>query len=57
MLHWSGEAEGSDWRTPAERDPCVRPPGQNRVLPHTEKGSAVTQRILQVLQRHFAAVS
>lgn len=57
MLHWSGEVEGSDWRTLAERDPPFRDPGENKVLPHFEKSPAVAQRLLQIFQRHLTSVS
>ncbi len=57
MLHRSGEAEGSDWRTPAEWAPCVRHRGENKVLPHTEESPAVTQRLLQVFKGHVTSVS
>lgn len=57
MLHRSGEAEGSDWRAPAERDPRFRDPGENKVLPHLEESTAVAQRLLQIFKGHFASVS
>ena len=57
MLHRSGEAEGSDWGAPAERDPRLRPPGENKGLPHAEKSPAVTQRLLQIFKGHLTAVS
>lgn len=57
MLHWSGETEGSDWRTSAEWTPSFRDSGEDKVLPHPEKSTAVTQRLLQIFKGHFTSVS
>lgn len=57
MLYRGGEAEGSDWRAPAEWTSCCGAPGENKVLPDAEESSAVTQRLFQVFQGHFTAVS
>ena len=57
MQQRSGEAEGSDWRTPAEWDSHFRHHGENKVPAHTEESPAVTQRLLQILKGHFTSVS
>lgn len=57
MLHRGGEAEGPDRRTPAERPPRRRDPGEDKVPAHPAQSPADAQRLLQVFPGHPAPVS
>lgn len=57
MLHRGGEAEGPDRRTPAERPPSRRDPGEDKVPAHPAQSPADAQRLLQVFPGHPAPVS
>lgn len=57
MLHRRGEAEGSHRGAPAERFSSFWHPGEDQVLPHSEKGPAVPRRLHQIFQGRSAPVS